>query len=196
VSKIGLFWLHERAWDRLRFGKREVQPAVIWFTGLSGSGKSTIADRVASGLSERGYRVERLDGDAVRNIFPQTGFTRPDRDTHLRRIGFLASTLEKNGVFVVASFVSPYEDSRRFVRGLCRNFIEVYVSTPLEECEKRDPKGLYARARRGEIQNFTGVSDPYEPPAQPELTLNTMQQSVEDASRTVLDEVRRRSNGR
>ena len=196
VSKIGLFWLHERVWDRLRFGKRAVEPAVIWFTGLSGSGKSTIADRVAADLVSRGLRVERLDGDSVRNIFPNTGFTRAERDEHIRRIGFLASTLEKNGVFVVASFVSPYEDARRFVRNLCRNFIEVHVATPLEECERRDAKGLYARARRGEIANFTGISDPYEPPVRPELVLDTTQISVDQAGRMVLDTLKHRNNGR
>ena len=196
VSKIGLFWLHERAWDRLRFGKRAVEPAVIWFTGLSGSGKSTIADRVASDLASRGLRVERLDGDSVRSIFPHTGFTRPERDEHIGRIGFLASTLEKNGVFVVASFVSPYEDSRRFVRGLCRNFIEVHVATPLEECERRDAKGLYARARRGEIANFTGISDPYEPPTRAELVVDTTRVSVDQAGRMVLDALKHRNNGR
>lgn len=196
VSKIGLFWLHERVWDRLQFGKRAVEPAVIWFTGLSGSGKSTIADRVAADLVSRGLRVERLDGDSVRNIFPNTGFTRAERDEHIRRIGFLASTLEKNGVFVVASFVSPYEDARRFVRNLCRNFIEVHVATPLEECERRDAKGLYARARRGEIANFTGISDPYEPPVRPELRLDTTQISVDQAGRMVLDTLKHRNNGR
>jgi len=195
VSKLGLFWFHERVWDRIRFGKQQVEPAVIWFTGLSGSGKSTIADRVARELADRGHRVERLDGDVVRNIFPNTGFTRPERDQHVRRIGFLASTLEKNGVFVVASFVSPYEDSRQFVRGLCRNFLEVYVATPLGECERRDVKGLYARARRGEIDHFTGISDPYEPPARPELVIDTMKSSPEQAGEQVLAALRGRNNG-
>jgi adenylylsulfate kinase len=190
ISKIGLFWLHERLWDRLRFGKRQVPPAVIWFTGLSGSGKSTIADGVAQDLISRGYRVERLDGDSIRNIFPNTGFTRPERDEHIRRVGFLASTLEKNGVFVVASFVSPYEDSRRFVRGLCRNFVEVYVATPLEECERRDTKGLYARARRGEIANFTGISDPYEIPSSPELVVDTTRDSLDGIRALVLSTIR------
>jgi adenylylsulfate kinase len=195
VSKIGLFWFHERVWDRLRFGKKQVNPAVIWFTGLSGSGKSTIADRVAKDLAGKGYRVERLDGDTVRDIFPNTGFTRPERDAHLRRVGFLASTLEKNGVFVVASFVSPYEESRQFVRGLCRTFIEVHVATPLEECERRDVKGLYAKARRGEIANFTGISDPYEPPSRPEVVIDTRVTPPEQAAAQVLTAIRGRDNG-
>ncbi|HEU5219762.1 MAG TPA: adenylyl-sulfate kinase [Gemmatimonadales bacterium] len=186
VSKIGLFWLHERMWDRYRFGRREVEPAVIWLTGLSGAGKSTIADRVFAELRHRGLKVERLDGDTVRDIFPATGFTRPERDAHLRRVGYLASKLEGNGVYVVASFVSPYEESRRFVRGLCRRFIEVHVDTSIEECERRDVKGLYARARRGEIRNFTGIDDPYETPVSPELRLDTAALSVEEAGARVL----------
>ena len=172
VSKIGLFWVHERIWDRLRFGKQEVVPAVVWLTGLSGAGKSTVADLVHQQLKARGFKVERLDGDTVRDIFPSTGFTRPERDAHVRRVGYLASKLEQNGVFVVASFVSPYEESRQFVRGLCRQFVEVYVATSLEECERRDVKGLYARARRGEIHNFTGIDDPYEEPSRPELRID------------------------
>jgi adenylylsulfate kinase len=191
VSKIGLFWFHERVWDRVRYGKKEIPPAVVWFTGLSGSGKSTIATRVFEELGNRGYRAERLDGDTVREIFPNTGFTRPERDEHIRRVGFLASRLERQGVFVVASFVSPYQEARDFVRSQCRNFIEVWVSTPLEECERRDVKGLYARARRGEIKNFTGIDDPYEPPSRPELTLDTTRLSVDEAVAQVMAELER-----
>lgn len=167
-------------------------PAVVWFTGLSGSGKSTIADRVAGELTRLGCRVERLDGDTIRDIFPDTGFTRPERDAHLRRVGYFASRLEQHGVFVVASFVSPYEDSRQFVRGLCRNFVEVYVATPLEECERRDVKGLYAKARRGEIAHFTGISDPYEPPSRPEVVIATGVSPVQ-ATEQVLAAIRSRS---
>jgi|KBSSwiStaDraftv2_1062776.scaffolds.fasta_scaffold85531_2 adenylylsulfate kinase len=192
VSKIGLFWLHERAWDRLRFGKREITPAVVWLTGLSGAGKSTIAAWVADALRGRGFRVECLDGDAVRAIFPQTGFTRAEREEHLRRVGYLAGKLEQNGVFVVASFVSPYESSRQFVRGLCKNFVEVFVSTPLAECERRDIKGLYARARRGELKNFTGIDDPFEVPSRPEVTVDTSSLSVSEAGERVLEYLDRR----
>jgi bifunctional enzyme CysN/CysC len=163
-----------------------VRPAVVWFTGLSGSGKTTVSARVAAELRDRGRQVEALDGDAVRDVFSTTGFTRPERDAHIRRAGYMASRLEQHGVFVLASFVSPYRESRDFVRGLCRNFVEVYVSTPLEECERRDSKGLYARARRGEIRQFTGIDDPYEAPASPDLVLDTSRLSVEEAGRRVL----------
>ena len=192
VSKIGMFWLHERVWDRLRFGREEVQPVVVWFTGLSGSGKSTISTWVAGELRRRGLKVESLDGDTIRDIFPNTGFTKAERDAHIKRVGYLASKLEQNGVFVVASFVSPYRESRDFVRGLCRSFIEVHVATPLEECERRDVKGLYAKARRGEIRNFTGVDDPYEPPSAPEIVLDTTRLSVEEAGSRVIDLLRQR----
>jgi adenylylsulfate kinase len=159
---------------------------VLWFTGLSGSGKSTIATRVHQELLRRGVDVEYLDGDALREVFPQTGFTREQREEHLRRTGYMASRLAAHGVAVVASFVSPYRESREFIRGLCPKFAEIYVATPLEECERRDVKGLYAQARRGEIRNFTGIDDPYEVPDHPELSLDTRALSVEQAVKQVL----------
>jgi adenylylsulfate kinase len=186
ASKIGLFWMHERLWDRLRWGKQRTPPAVVWFTGFSGSGKSTVADWVAGELRRRGLPVERLDGDTIRDIFPATGFSREERDAHIQRVGYLASKLEANGVFVIASFVSPYALAREFVRGLCGSFVEVYVNTPLEECERRDTKGLYARARRGQISHFTGVNDPYEPPTRPDVTIDTTRLGVEAAGAAVL----------
>jgi adenylylsulfate kinase len=160
---------------------------VFWFTGLSGSGKSTIAVRVHEELLRRGADVEYIDGDALREVFPSTGFTREEREEHLRRTGYMASRLAAHGVTVVASFVSPYRESREFIRKLCPGFVEIYVSTPLDECERRDVKGLYARARRGEIRNFTGIDDPYEAPEHPELTLDTRSFSVEQSVATVLE---------
>jgi adenylylsulfate kinase len=160
---------------------------VLWFTGLSGSGKSTIAVRVHEELVRRGVDVEYIDGDALREVFPNTGFTREQREEHLRRTGYMASRLAAHGVTVVASFVSPYRESREFVRKHCRGFVEIWVATPLDECERRDVKGLYARARRGEIKNFTGIDDPYEPPEHPELTLDTRVLSVEQCVALVLE---------
>ena len=159
---------------------------VVWFTGLSGSGKSTIARRVVEILQSERRPVEYLDGDAIRDIFPATGFSREEREAHIRRVGYLASRLERHGVTVVVSLISPYEASRQFVRGRCRHFIEVFVSTPLDECERRDVKGLYAKARRGEIKQFTGIDDPYEPPRNPELTLETVGVSVDAAVERVM----------
>jgi adenylylsulfate kinase len=161
----------------------------LWFTGLSGSGKSTIATRVHEALLRRGVEVEYIDGDALREVFPTTGYTRGEREEHLRRTGYMASRLAAHGVTVVASFVSPYRDSRAFIRRLCPGFVEIYVATPLEECERRDVKGLYARARRGEIRNFTGIDDPYEAPERPELTLDTRALSVDQSVAAVLERV-------
>jgi 3'(2'), 5'-bisphosphate nucleotidase len=161
-------------------------PGVVWLTGLSGAGKSTIADVLAAELRDRGARVELLDGDAIRSVFPATGFTRPERDAHIRRVGFLASRLEAHGVTVIASLVSPYRESRDFVRGLCTRFLEVHVATSLEECERRDPKGLYARARAGAIPHFTGIDDPYEAPLAAELSIDTTQSTPAEAATRIV----------
>jgi adenylylsulfate kinase len=163
-----------------------LEPSVLWFTGLSGAGKSTIAREVCERLLAAGARVEYLDGDAIRDVFPNTGFTRPERDAHVRRVGYVASRLEHHGVFVVCALISPYLESREAVRRLCRRFFEIHVSTPLHECERRDVKGLYERARRGAIANFTGIDDMYEPPPDPELRLDTTVLSVQDAADLVM----------
>jgi adenylyl-sulfate kinase len=152
---------------------------------LSGAGKSTLAEAVNRQLIHRRIRTEFLDGDAVRALSP-TGFTRSDRDAHVKRVGFLASRLEHHDVTVVCALISPYADTRQYVRGLCKRFIEIYVATPLEVCERRDVKGLYARARRGELSHFTGIDDPYEPPVSPELVLDTTRLTVDDAAACVV----------
>ncbi len=145
----------------------ELPPAVVWFTGLSGAGKSTIAREVCARLTVAGTRIEYLDGDMLRDVLPPTGFTMAERDAHVQRVGFFASRLEHHGITVVCALISPYAASRARVRAMCRRFIEVHVATPLHECERRDVKGLYGRARRGQLVNFTGLDDPYEPPGQP-----------------------------
>jgi len=165
---------------------------VIWFTGLSGAGKSTIAERVAERLVARGERVEFLDGDVIRSLFPNTGFTPADRDAHVRRVGFLASRLEHHGVVVIAALISPSAASRQFVRDLCHRMVEVYVATPLVECERRDVKGLYARARLGELHDFTGIDAPYEAPVAPDVSIDTTALSVDEAAERVLEAVERR----
>jgi adenylylsulfate kinase len=162
-------------------------PYVVWITGLPAAGKTTVGEELAAALKERGQRVEHLDGDRLRKLFPGTGYSRKERDSHIHRVGYLAGMLEKNGVTVVASFISPYRDAREFVRSQCRQFIEVYLSTPLEECEKRDPKGLYKKARKGEIKQFTGVDDPYEPPENPEIEIDTTNQEIDETIRILLN---------
>ena len=171
--------------------QKENKGFVLWLTGLSGSGKSTLADKVYDRLSRNGRRVEKLDGDIMRGLFPSTGFTKQDRDEHIKRIGFVASLLERNGVIVIASFISPYRDTRRFVRNMCGNFVEVFVSASLDECEKRDIKGLYKKARAGQIKNFTGIDDPYEEPENAEIVVNTDSQTVEDSVDQIVDYLKR-----
>lgn len=173
--------------------EKKLKPAVLWFTGLSGSGKSTVSERVYPILKERGYRVEHLDGDVIRDIFPKTGFSKEDRNAHIKRVGYLASRLQAHGVFVIGSFISPYKESREFVRNLCEDFVEIYISTPLEECERRDVKGLYEKARKGEITQFTGIDDPYEAPENPELEIDTTDISVDKAVDMVLEYLEERS---
>lgn len=162
-------------------------PCVIWITGLPGAGKTTIGEALALSLKEQGHRVEHLDGDRLRRLFPGTGFSKKDRDSHIHRVGYLAGMLERNGVTVVASFISPYRKARSFARQQCERFIEVYLSTPLEECERRDPGGLYKKARKGEITGFTGIDDPYEPPEKPEIEIDTSGQSPDETLRILLE---------
>jgi adenylylsulfate kinase len=158
-----------------------IEPCVVWFTGLSGAGKSTLALALHEQLHEHGITSECLDGDVVRGLLPGTGFSRADRDAHVARVGFLASRLEHHGIITICALISPYRQARAEVRRRCRRFLEVYLSTPLAECERRDPKGLYARARRHEIAHFTGLDDPYEAPEAPDLTIDTATTTVADA---------------
>ena len=164
---------------------------MVWLTGLPGSGKTTLATRAAEKLRGMGYRVEVLDGDWVRKtINPDAGYTREERRRHLHRVAWIARLLARNGVIVLCSFVSPYRSVRREIRRIVEEegipFIEVYVKCPLEECIKRDPKGLYRRALRGEIKHFTGISDPYEPPENPDLELDTVNNTVEENTEKLL----------
>jgi adenylyl-sulfate kinase len=150
---------------------------VLWFTGLSAAGKTTVGSLVATELEERGHTVEVLDGDVIRTHLSQgLGYSKEDRDTNVARIGWVASRLARAGAAVIVSAISPYEEARRRARTLVEEtapFVEIHVATAVEVCAERDPKGLYAKARSGEIQHFTGVSDPYEEPQDPELRLDT-----------------------
>lgn len=154
----------------------------VWLTGLPCSGKSTVARQLARQLLRRGRRVEVLDGDIVRqNLSYGLGFSREDRDRNIRRIAFVANLLARNGVIVVVALVSPYREARDEARRLLGEFFEVHVDCPTSECERRDVKGMYKRARAGELRGFTGVDDPYEAPLEPELTLSTASQSSEES---------------
>jgi adenylylsulfate kinase len=160
----------------------------LWFTGLSGAGKTTISHLVENELLERGSRVEVLDGDVVReNLSKGLGFSKEDRDTNIRRIAFVADLLSRNGVPVITAAISPYRELRDEARELMgERFIEVFVKASVEVCAERDPKGLYEKAFKGEIKEFTGVSDPYEEPLDPELTLDTEHDSAEDDAAKII----------
>ena len=162
----------------------------VWFTGLSGAGKTTISRAVAEILTSKGCKLEILDGDVVReNLTKGLGFSKPDRDENIRRIGFVAHLLTRNGVIVLVSAISPYREIREEVRGKIGDFVEVYVNAPLSVCEQRDVKGLYKRARAGEIKSFTGIDDPYEPPTTPEIECNTDQEDISESIAKVMQKL-------
>ncbi|MFM9265529.1 adenylyl-sulfate kinase [Tychonema sp. BBK16] len=160
---------------------------ILWFTGLSGSGKTTISKALEPELKARGCKVEILDGDVVRtNLSKGLGFSKADRDTNILRIGFVANLLSRNGVVAITAAISPYQAIRDQVRALESNFVEVYVKAPLEVCEARDVKGMYAKARRGEIKGFTGIDDPYEEPLNPEIICYTDEETVQESVTKIL----------
>jgi adenylylsulfate kinase len=169
-------------------GSRHGRGFTLWFTGLSGAGKTTIAEIVEKELRVRHGKIEVLDGDIVRtNLSKGLGFSRDDRDTNILRIGFVADLLTRNGVGVIVSAISPFKEVRDQVRrNIGEDFIEIFVDAPLEVCAERDVKGLYKKAFAGEIEQFTGVSDPYEPPAAPELHIKTNEEEPHESSRRVL----------
>lgn len=161
---------------------------VLWMTGLSGAGKTTIALILVEELKKQGLKVERLDGDVVRqSLTRDLGFTKEDRDKNIERVTFVAKLLSRNGVACVCSFISPYQAVRDQVRAETTNFIEVFVDAPLEVVMERDVKGLYAKAVAGEIPNFTGISDPFEAPTAPEIHVRTDQQTPEESAQVIVD---------
>jgi adenylylsulfate kinase len=163
----------------------------LWFTGLSGSGKTTIAHLVGPELERRGHVVEYLDGDTVRtNLSKGLGFSKEDRDTNIERIGWVAARLTRHGAAVIAAAISPYEETRQKARDLVEEwgtFVEVYIATSVEECARRDVKGLYEKAFAGEIKGFTGVDDPYEEPKNPEIKVETEEHDPEESARIIVD---------
>jgi len=165
----------------------EHKGVTVWFTGLSGAGKTTISQVVAQKLKDAGYKLEVLDGDIVRtNLTKGLGFSKEDRDENIRRIGFVSNLLTRNGVIVIVSAISPYRELREEVKGKIGNFVEVFVNAPLATCEERDVKGLYKKARSGEIKMFTGISDPYEAPLNPEIECRTDLEELDESVNKVL----------
>jgi adenylyl-sulfate kinase len=163
----------------------------LWFTGMSGAGKSTVSERIFHRLKEAGAKVELLDGDVVRtHLSKGLGFSKEDRDTNIRRIGFVCELLSRNGVIAIVAAISPYKAIREEVRCRIGDFVEVYVTAPIEVLAERDVKGLYKKALAGEIASFTGVSDPYEPPANPEITIDSSREPVDESVDKVWNKLR------
>ena len=160
---------------------------ILWLTGLSGAGKTTIAQHLEPKLRDRDRPVELLDGDAIRqNLSKGLGFSREDRDTNVRRVGYVANLLSRNGVIVIVSLISPYRSVRDELCSTLNNFVEVYIDAPLEVCEARDVKGLYAKARSGQIKSFTGIDDPYEAPLSPDITCHSAAETVDESVTNII----------
>jgi adenylyl-sulfate kinase len=170
---------------------KRAKGVTVWFTGLSGAGKTTVALEVEKQLKDRGYYTQRLDGDIVREkLTKDLGFTKEDRNKNIERNTFVAKILTDNDIITLCSFISPYQSARDYARDEISEvgeFVEVFVNTPLEVCEERDVKGLYKQAREGKIENFTGISDPYEEPENPDLELKTDQETVKESASIVID---------
>ena len=191
VLKVGLYWAHERAWFKVRWGRKKIEPFNIWFTGLSISGKTTIADLVYKELEKIQIPLERIDAKDIRDLIPSIGFTREDRNRHMYRIGHLIKTLQKNSISTVSSFISPYRESRKAIRKMVKNNVVVYLKSDVETCMKRDYKGVYAKALSGEYQHFAGVNDVYEEPQHAEIIIDTRVVSAEEASKIIVKYIKK-----
>jgi len=191
VLKVGLYWAHERAWFKIQWGRKKIEPFNLWFTGLPLSGKTTIADKVYKELEALSIPLERLDSKDIRDLIPSIGFTREDRNRHMHRIGYLIQKLQNNSISTVASFVSPYRESRKAIREMVKNNIVVYLKADILTCKERDYKGVYERAEKGELQNFSGVNDVYEEPQHAEIIIDTQVSSADEAAQTILEYIKK-----
>lgn len=191
ILKVGLYWAHERAWFKIRWGKKKIEPFNLWFTGLPLSGKTTIADKVYTELEKLHIPIERLDSKDIRQLIPGIGYSREERSLHMSRIGYLIQKLQKNSISTVASFVSPYRESRKAIRTMVKNNIVIYVKADIETCKARDYKGKYEKALKGELKNFPGINDVYEEPQHAEITIDTDTISPDDGCQIIVKYVKR-----
>ncbi|WOE69458.1 adenylyl-sulfate kinase [Hydrogenimonas thermophila] len=191
VAKVALYWAHEKIWQKIRFGKKRIEPFNLWFTGLPLSGKTTIANKVYEKLKKLDIPLERIDSKDIRELIPNAGFSREERNQHMKRIGHLIQTLQNNSISTVASFVSPYRESRKAIRTMVKNNIVVYVKADIETCKKRDYKGVYEKALKGELKNFTGISDIYEEPQHAEIVIDTETTTPDEAAEMIFQYVKK-----
>lgn len=191
VLKVALYWGHEKIWQKIHWGKKRIKPFNLWFTGLPLSGKSTIADKVYEELKKLHIPIERIDSKDIRELVPNIGFSREDRNRHMIRIAHLIKTLQNNSISTVASFVSPYKESRKAIREMVTNNIVVYVKADIETCKKRDYKGVYEKAMKGELKNFSGINDIYEEPKHAEIVIDTDLLSVDEAVELIVKYVKK-----
>jgi adenylylsulfate kinase len=190
VAKMLIYYFHERFWDNLKFGKIEVPSMVIWITGIPFAGKTTLGDMLAKEFEKDQWKFQRLDSHTVRALFPNVGFSKTEVNSHIKRVGHLASILEKNGIVAIASFVSPYCESRDFVRNLCTNFIEVHLESTPEFAKQFDDKGFFEKAFKGEIEDVPGVTADYEKSEKAELTFDMQKTTLEKVKKEVLKYVK------
>lgn len=194
IFKIINYYTFDVVWETI-FHKK-IKPCVIWLTGLSGAGKSTIANELIRNFEKNSIPYVLLDGDQIRRVIKETGYDYFSRRKHNLNVAYIASLLEKQGNVVIVTLISPYRDVRNECRAICKNFIEVFVDTPLEECEKRDVKGLYKKARSGEIENFTGISSPYEESHNREITIFTPGETIKSSAELIFNYIRNKKNRR
>jgi len=190
-AKVALYWAHEKAWHKIHWGKKQIEPFNLWFTGLPLSGKTTIADKVYEKLKKEHLPVERIDSKDIRELIPDIGYSREERNRHMMRIAHLIKTLQNNSISTVASFVSPYRESRKAIREMVKNNIVVYVKANIETCKKRDYKGVYEKALKGELQNFSGINDVYEEPQHAEIIIDTEKFTADEAAETIFNYIKK-----
>jgi len=191
VLKVGLYWVHERAWFKVRWGRKKIEPFNLWFTGVSLSGKTTIGDLVFEELQKEQIPLERIDAKDLRDLIPNIGFTRDDRNRHMYRVGHLIKTLQNNSISTVSSFISPYRESRKAIRSMVKNNIVVYLKSDVATCQKRDYKGVYEKALSGEYQHFSGVNDVYEEPQKAEIVIDTRETSIDESVKIIVKYIKK-----
>ena len=184
--KMLVYFIHERSWAKIKFGVHEKKPLVLWFTGLSGCGKSQISQALFEKFQERRIRVEYFNGRKIREVFPEIGYSPENRKEHIRKIGSLIQILQNNNTSVIGSFESPFEETRNYLRRNLINYVEIYVHATLDYCIRNDSRGLYRKAMNGELDNFVGVSIEYEEPRHPEIVIEAASQTAKESAKQVL----------